>query len=118
MVLTLSSLGLALTPGPSISKPQLVCKKSPPTRIGTVVPRWPPAGKIYEATGASARSAALPQRRIAKQTTIRRVMGFSAIARGKLQQVVDDSAIVHDADRPAFGSVKFLVRVDAEQVVH
>src|SRR5438105_17645 len=52
-------------PGPIISKPQDLKRLRPPTLNGTVLPRCPPAEKMYEATGGSAWAHGAVRRRMA-----------------------------------------------------
>src|SRR5689334_2517187 len=116
---------VAVTPGPSISNVQLLCRNKPPTRTLTVAPRWPPAGKMYEATGASAATnvGSSPIARKGRRNFMRSFQWgrfatgldfppFQSLAGWNpaplpLQQVVDDPAVVDDPNRASFGCVEF-----------
>src|SRR5262245_40104236 len=98
-------------PGPSIAKPQRWWRKRPPTWTSTVFPRWPPAGKMYRASGDWPRSAVTVSSSVLSARRLRRMRDSLT-----LEQFIDDLAVVHDFDRPALGRVELVVRIDAEQM--
>src|SRR5262249_6383580 len=100
----------------------------------TVFPRWPPAGKMYDATGGSARrhettdntdstdrerpNRTEPVRFIPRFPFLLSVPSVLSVVGSSLEQLLDHAVVVDDLYRPAIRSIELLIRVNTEQVIH